>query len=118
PLTITGVRARASRPTATLKRSTSKAFSHERKLVPKRENRTTSAASKTASRPSWVGGLGAEAGSSVLGDVADIFAPLEGEAIGGDRHEDDAALDRLFPVRLGAQKNQGSADGGQQQPPQ
>ena len=51
PLVITGVKATASRPISTLKRSTSKALASERKLVPITEKTTISIASSPTRIP-------------------------------------------------------------------
>src|SRR4051812_41415793 len=112
PLTITDVSATASRPISTLRRSTSNALGRVRKLVPMAAKTTISNASSairiccagSSSRVRPTASPGEAAGT----DIVLISLPVE--RIRGDRQQDDQPLDRLLPLRLRAEEDEGRAD--------
>src|SRR5262245_2347956 len=126
PATMIGVRASASRPTSTASRVISNAFDALAKFCPVAANTTHSSTTTVRSTHSWFGKSRSRSGTftSALGSVTDgdtTGADMANDSceggVGGERREDDRALDRLRPHRADRGEGERGRDGAEQGDP-
>src|ERR1019366_2687778 len=111
PVIIIGVSASASKPSSTLRRTTSKKFDQVKKFSPMAANMASSTASASASTHSPLGNQTSRHGLCWLS----MFPRADADRVQRNRRQNDGALHCPLPIRAESQEGQRRADHAQQQ---
>src|SRR5580704_1332776 len=110
PVMMTQVRASASKPSSTARRTISPALAPVRKLCAVAPNSAISERITHASTHSWLGKNRSSHGSLVDSSGEDAMFLRSRPSIGNHADENNGALRCLFPIRIHAQKSERGAD--------